>query len=116
MGTTDVAAGSKTELVSNSNKVGSYLNSGHDDVAHRMLRNLGAPIHCFGQLLRALFREIVVNNHDGERSEFRIIETQYTSRPGDLWGASEMEGTFREWSYALAHAHSLKFEFDFKKK
>jgi hypothetical protein len=61
------------------------------------------------------FPKIVVNSHDTERSEFRTIETQYTSRPGDLWGASEMEGAFRKWSYARAHAHSSQFELDFKK-
>jgi hypothetical protein len=62
------------------------------------------------------FPEIVVNNHDGEHLEFRIIETRYTSRPGDLWGRSETVGTLRKRSYALAHAHWIRFELDFKKK
>jgi uncharacterized protein YjlB len=57
--------------------------------ADQMLRNLGSPIHCFGQLMRAIFLRSSLMN-DCEHSELRIIETQYTSRPGDLWGRPEM--------------------------
>jgi hypothetical protein len=59
--------------------------------------------------------EIVVNDQGSERGEFRIIDARDTSRPSDLWGRAGMEGAFRKRSYALAHAHSLKFELDFKK-
>jgi hypothetical protein len=79
-----------------------------------MLWNLGAPIHCFGQLVRAIFlRSSLIN--DCECSELRIIEAHYASRPDDLWGRPEKGGTFRKRSHALAHAHSLTFELDFKK-
>jgi hypothetical protein len=54
-------------------------------------------------LLRTTFTsdvpEIVVNNHDTERSEFRIIDARDTSRPDDLWGRPETEGTLRKRSY-----------------
>jgi hypothetical protein len=46
------------------------------------------------------FPEIVVNNDDGEHSEFSIIEIRQTSRPGEIWGRSEMEGTLRKGPYA----------------
>ena len=45
------------------------------------------------------FPEIVVNNHDCERSEFGTIEIRYTSRPSELWGHSETEGTWPKRSY-----------------
>ena len=69
-----------------------------------MLRNLGAPIHASD------FPEIVVNNYDGEHSEFGIIEIRQTSRHSETWGHSETEGTCRNRSYALAHAHFPKFQ------
>jgi hypothetical protein len=81
-----------------------------------MLRNLGAPIHCFGQPLRALFPEVVVNNHDSERTEFGTIEIRYTSRPSDLWGHPATEGTSCKRSHALARAPLLKFENKIPKK
>jgi hypothetical protein len=31
-------------------------------------------------------------------------------RPSELWGRSDSEGALRKRSYALAHAHSLRFE------
>ena len=49
--------------------------------------------------------EIVVNNQGGKHSEFSTIEW-----PNELWGHSETEGTCRQRSYALAHAHLLKFQ------
>jgi hypothetical protein len=60
--------------------------------AHRILWNLEAFIHCFGQLTRE-FPDIVVNNQGCEHSKFSTIEIRYVARPGDLWGRSEMEGT-----------------------
>jgi hypothetical protein len=59
--------------------------------------------------------DIVVNNPDGERSEFHTLEIRYASRPGEIWGRSEMEGTLRKTPYALAHAHSRRFEANSKK-
>jgi hypothetical protein len=35
-----------------------------------------------------------------------------SSRPGDFWGASEMEGTFREWSYGISASPSRRFSAD----
>ena len=57
--------------------------------------------------MHAIFvRSSLIN--DCERSECRIIEIQYTSRPDDLWGHPEMEGTFRKWSYCFTRARFLK--------
>src|ERR1700688_1670925 len=83
--------------------------------ADRMLRNLGALIHRFEQLMRAIFlrSSLISTTASAENSESLRLNT---SRPSELWGSSEMVGTFRKWSYALAHAHSLKFELDFKTK
>jgi hypothetical protein len=83
--------------------------------AKRMLRNLGAPIHCFEQSMRAIFLGSSLTTIDCERTEFNAIEILSASRLGEIWGRSETEGTFRKWSYALAHAHSLEIELDFKK-
>jgi hypothetical protein len=49
-----------------------------------------------------------LGNHDR-------IEIRSASRPTEIWGSSEMAGTFRRWSDALAHAHLLEFASDLKK-
>ena len=40
--------------------------------------------------------EIVLNNHDTERSGFSVIEIRQTSRHSETWGHSETEGTSRK--------------------
>ena len=82
---------------------------GSDVTESRSTRSLLRTTHA------RVFPEIVVNNHDFECSVFRTIEIRSTSRPGEIWGRSETGGTCCKRSYALAHAHSLKFELDFKK-
>jgi hypothetical protein len=39
-----------------------------------MLRNLGTPIHCFVQLMRAIFLGSSLTTIDCERSEFNAIK------------------------------------------
>jgi hypothetical protein len=56
----------------------------------------------------------IVNSHQCERSG--LAPSRFDLLPGVIWGRSEMEGTWRKRSCALAHAHSLTFELDFKNK
>jgi len=85
------------------------LNNSRCRFADRMLRNLGAAIHCFEQLMHAIFLGSSLTTIDCKRSEFKTIKIR-DARQSELWGRSEMEGTWSKRSYALAHAHSLKFE------
>src|SRR6266404_8946761 len=82
--------------------------------AERMLRNLGASIHCFEQFLRATFlRSSLIAT-----LRVRRIQRHRDSRCGAAqrdMASSRNGGTFRKRSYALAHAHSPKFELDFEK-
>jgi hypothetical protein len=70
--------------------------------ARSLLRTTHARDYC----------EIIINNHDCEAQDL----DPSVAAAKRVMGSSEMEGAFRKWSYALAHAHSLKFESDLKKK
>src|SRR5258706_4771763 len=74
--------------------------------ADRMLRNLRAPIHCFEQLMRAIFLRSSLITMTASASNFSIIEIRYISRPSDLWGHSETEGTMCKRSRALGGVDS----------
>jgi hypothetical protein len=56
------------------------------------------------------FPEIVVNSHHCERSGLAPSRLDLRRGLGEIWGHSETEGTLRKPPYALAHAHSLRFE------
>jgi hypothetical protein len=67
--------------------------------ADRMLWNLGTPISLLRTTFASNFPEIVVNNHDTERSGFSAIEIRQTSRHSEIWGHSETDGTSCKRSY-----------------
>ena len=56
------------------------------------------PFIASDKLMRAIFLRSSLTN-DCERSELRIIEAHYASRPDDLWGRPETTGTSRKWRY-----------------
>jgi hypothetical protein len=91
-------------------KLGAQLGAG-TSLADLDNSRCGSLIGCYGISERLFiacnnfrdFPEIVVNNHDRERLGFRTVEIRSKSRPDEIWGRSEMEGTLRKRSYKRKH-------------
>jgi hypothetical protein len=74
--------------------------------ADRMLRNLGTPIQCFGQLMRAIFlgSSLITTT---ARGEFRIIESIYVATKR-LMGSSRDGGRMAQKVIFAAPAQLLQ--------
>jgi hypothetical protein len=84
--------------------------------ADRMLRNLGAPIHCFGQLMRANFLRSSLITTTASDQNFAPSRFDKPRGPVRYGGHPATEGRSCNRSHAQALAPLSKFEIPIPKK